>query len=109
MLNIKSVSDLRNYNEVLGECEVGNPVFLTKDGRGKYVIMDIKEYEKQQSIIKLMSKLNESEKENKWVDCSELNAMKNKSYMSLKEHLEFFYNKPIEDIEDISMHEEVEW
>ena len=72
MPNIKPVSDLRNYNEVLVECEVGNPVFLTKNGRGKYVIIDIKEYEKQQAIIKLLAKLNEAEKTDEWVDFSEL-------------------------------------
>ena len=58
MPSIKPVSDLRNYNEVLLECENGNPVFLTKNGRGKYVIIDIKEYEKQQAMLKLLSKLN---------------------------------------------------
>jgi len=76
MPNIKPVSDLRNYNEVLGECEAGNPVFLTKNGRGKYVIIDIKEYEKQQATLKLVSKLVEAENyiksENDWLDFSEL-------------------------------------
>jgi len=76
MPNIKPVSDLRNYNEVLVECEAGNPVFLTKNGRGKYVIIDIKEYEKQQATLKLISKLVEAENavksENDWIDFSEL-------------------------------------
>lgn len=61
MPNIKPVSDLRNYNEVLRDCEDGEPVFLTKNGRGKYVLIDIAEYERQQSIIKLLEKLNEAE------------------------------------------------
>jgi len=30
------VSDLRNYNEVLRACQDGEPVFITKNGRGKY-------------------------------------------------------------------------
>jgi len=76
MPNIKPVSDLRNYNEVLVECEAGNPVFLTKNGRGKYVIIDIEEYEKQQATLKLISKLVEAENavksENDWIDFSEL-------------------------------------
>ena len=41
MANIKPVSDLRSYNQVLKDIEVGEPVFLTKNGRGKYVILDI--------------------------------------------------------------------
>jgi prevent-host-death family protein len=61
MPNIKPVSDLRNYNEVLRSCQVGEPVFLTKNGRGRYVLLDIREYEKQQAAIKLLSKLSEAE------------------------------------------------
>ncbi|NPV53878.1 MAG: type II toxin-antitoxin system Phd/YefM family antitoxin [Firmicutes bacterium] len=61
MPNIKPVSDLRNYNEVLRSCHVGEPVFLTKNGRGRYVLLDIQEYEKQQAVIKLLSKLSEAE------------------------------------------------
>lgn len=62
MPNIKPVSDLRSYNEVLKDIEIGEPVYLTKNGRGKYVIMDIKEYQKTQATIKLLSKLMEAEK-----------------------------------------------
>jgi len=31
MPNIKPVSDLRSYNEVLRDIEIGEPVFLTKN------------------------------------------------------------------------------
>lgn len=62
MPNIKPVSDLRSYNKVLKDIDVGEPVFLTKNGRGKYVILDIKEYQKNQATIKLLSKLMEAEK-----------------------------------------------
>ena len=47
MPNIKPVSDLRNYNEILRDIAVGEPVFLTKNGRGKYAIVDMEEYEKR--------------------------------------------------------------
>lgn len=57
MPNIKPISDLRNYNEVLKYCENGEPVFLTKNGHGKYVILDTDEYERQQSVLKLLSSL----------------------------------------------------
>ncbi|MEC1719068.1 type II toxin-antitoxin system prevent-host-death family antitoxin [Schinkia azotoformans] len=62
MPNIKPVSDLRNYNDVLKDVTVGDPVFLTKNGRGKFAILDIEEYEKSQATIKLLSKLLEAEK-----------------------------------------------
>lgn len=63
MPNIKPVSDLRNYNEVLKDITVGEPVFLTKNGRGRYAILDIKEYEKLHAELKLISDLLAVEKE----------------------------------------------
>lgn len=68
MPNIKPVSDLRNYNDVLKDISVGEPVFLTKNGRGKFAILDIDEYEKTQATIKLLSKLMEAEKDIKTGD-----------------------------------------
>ncbi|MEZ3455041.1 MAG: type II toxin-antitoxin system Phd/YefM family antitoxin [Oscillospiraceae bacterium] len=62
MPNIKPVSDLRNYNEVLRDVSVDSPVFLTKNGRGRYVIVDMAEYEKQAATLKLMSELAKAEK-----------------------------------------------
>lgn len=62
MPNIKPVSDLRNYNEVLKDISNGDPVYLTKNGRGKYAILDIEEYEKIKSKIEILSKLLEAEK-----------------------------------------------
>ncbi len=34
---------------------------MTKNGRGRYVLLDMQEYEKQQAVIKLLSKLSEAE------------------------------------------------
>ena len=61
MPNIKPISDLRNYTEVLKDCTSGEPVFLTKNGRGKYVLIDIQDYERQKAVITLLSKLAEAE------------------------------------------------
>ena len=57
MPNIKPVSDLRNYSEVLKDISSGSPVYLTKNGRGRYVILDMEDYEKKEAIIKLMAEL----------------------------------------------------
>ena len=46
MPNIKPISDLRNYTEVLHDVAVGAPVFLTKNGRGRYAIVDMQDYER---------------------------------------------------------------
>lgn len=75
MPNIKPVSDLRNYNEVLNDIAVGEPVFLTKNGRGRYAILDIKEYEKLHAELKLLSELEKGEhsaKEKGWLGLSEV-------------------------------------
>jgi len=71
MPNIKPVSDLRNYNEVLRDIAVGEPVFLTKNGRGRYVIVDMAEYEKTQAVLKLIDELAKGERsgsEKGWID-----------------------------------------
>ena len=60
MPNIKPISDLRNYNVVLKDVAVGSPVYLTKNGRGCYAIVDIseqEEYEKAKAALKLMAEL----------------------------------------------------
>jgi len=62
MPNILPVSDLRNYTEVLKNISVGDPVFLTKNGRGRYAILDLNEYEKTQATIKLMNELAKGRK-----------------------------------------------
>jgi len=43
MPKIKPISDLRNYGEVLRDVTIGSPVFLTKNGRGRYAVIDIDE------------------------------------------------------------------
>jgi len=77
MPNIKPISDLRNYNEVLRGIGVGAPVFLTKNGRGRYVVMDIQEYEKTQAKLKLLAELARGEKEGReqgWLSIDELES-----------------------------------
>lgn len=82
MPNILPVSDLRNYNEVLKNCHIGEPVFLTKNGRGKFVVLDIEDYEKDQAERQLLLKLQEAEEAvqegSAWLSLEELKAaMKN--------------------------------
>lgn len=78
MSHILPVSDLRNYNEVLKNCQVGEPVFLTKNGRGRFVVMDIEDYEREKAEKKLLLKLQEAEEAVKedasWLTLDELKA-----------------------------------
>ena len=62
MPNIKPVSDLRNYPQVLAEVAPGRPVYLTKNGRGRYALVDIsevEEYEKLKSAMELLRAVEE--------------------------------------------------
>ena len=75
MPNIKPVSDLRNYTEVLREVQKDAPVFLTKNGRGCYAIIDMQEYERLQAQVKLINELNKgrrSGEEEGWLSADEV-------------------------------------
>ncbi|MBS7009135.1 type II toxin-antitoxin system prevent-host-death family antitoxin [Anaerostipes sp.] len=78
MANILPVSDLRNYNEVLKNCQAGEPVFLTKNGRGRFVVMDIEDYERDRAEKKLLMKLQEAEEAVRngegWMSLAELKS-----------------------------------
>lgn len=77
MPNIKPVSDLRNYTEVLNEVTEGSPVYLTRNGRGEYAIVKLKEYDKLKATIKLLAKLEAGEKlarEQGWLSADDVEA-----------------------------------
>jgi len=61
MPNIKPVSDLRNYNTVLNEVSYGNPVYLTKNGRGDYAIVDMRELDELKALKSLFVELEKGE------------------------------------------------
>lgn len=70
---IKPVSELRNYAEALRDVAVGQPVFLTKNGHGKYAVLDMEEY-REYELLKaqkwLQSELNQgrrSGEEEGWI------------------------------------------
>ena len=75
---IKPVSDLRNYGEVLREVAVGQPVFLTKNGRGRYAVMDMeeyREYEKMKAMNWLLGELDRgrlSGEQDGWLSADEV-------------------------------------
>lgn len=77
MPNIKPISDLRNYTEVLHDVAVGAPVFLTKNGRGRYAIVDMQDYEQMQATLKLMNELakgRRSGEQEGWLTADEMRA-----------------------------------
>ena len=49
---------------MLHDAAVGTPIFLTKNGRGRYAILDMQDFEKTQAIIRLMNELAKGRSEN---------------------------------------------
>ena len=80
MPKIKPISDLRNYGAVLRDVAVGSPVFLTKNGHGRYVVLDIEEYKEIEKINawrKLKYELDKgriSGEENGWISAGDVRA-----------------------------------
>ena len=61
MRNIKPVSDLRNYNRLLEQVTTDEPVFLTKNGHEKYVVVTIEEYDRLKASLEIVVKLKKAE------------------------------------------------
>ena len=59
MINIKpSVAIRQNYNQIAELCRsTGEPVFLTKNGEGDMVVMDIDTYNHREKMFALREKL----------------------------------------------------
>ncbi len=78
MPNIKPVSDLRNYTEVLKEVNENNPVYLTRNGRGEYAIVKMEELDRLKATVQFLSKLEEGEqsaRENGWLSADDVEAV----------------------------------
>lgn len=64
MPNIKPISDLRNYTEVLKQVDASNRVYLTRNGHGEYGILtmaEIDELDRYRAAYTLFSKLRKAE------------------------------------------------
>ncbi|HLR37146.1 MAG TPA: type II toxin-antitoxin system prevent-host-death family antitoxin [Chitinophagaceae bacterium] len=58
-MNIKPSASIRNnYNEISSLCkETGEPVYLTKNGEGDLVVMDIASFSRRESMLRLRENL----------------------------------------------------
>ena len=63
MQNIRPSAELRNkYNEISNLCkETREPVFITVNGHGDTVIMNLEDYNQMKSELELLKMLAESE------------------------------------------------
>ena len=59
MMTIKPSAAIRkNYNEVSELCKrTGEPVYLTKNGEGDLVVMDMETYARRESMLRLREEL----------------------------------------------------
>jgi prevent-host-death family protein len=62
-MNIRPSAAIRkNYNEISELCrQTGEPVYLTKNGSGDLVVMDINAFAQLESTLRLKEKLLQSE------------------------------------------------
>lgn len=58
-MNIRPSAAIRqNYNEIAEECrKTAEPIFLTKNGEGDLVVMDIETYNRREKMLKLREEL----------------------------------------------------
>jgi prevent-host-death family protein len=58
-MQIKPSASIRqNYNEIAAMCRsTGEPVFLTKNGEGDLVVMDIETFTRREKMLKLREEL----------------------------------------------------
>ena len=64
-MNIKPSANIRqNYNEIAELCKkTGEPVYLTKNGGGDLVVMDINAFSRREKMLKLREELISVEEE----------------------------------------------
>lgn len=58
-MNIRPSAAIRqNYNEIANMCRMsGEPVYLTKNGEGDLVVMDIESFNRREKMLKLREEL----------------------------------------------------
>ncbi|HTE21787.1 MAG TPA: prevent-host-death protein [Candidatus Limnocylindria bacterium] len=58
---ILPISDLRNYTDVLNRVDVNKPVYLTRNGRGTYVISKLDDYDRETTVENLLTEIKQGE------------------------------------------------
>ena len=78
MPNIKPISDLRNYTEVLREVDSAKRVYLTRNGHGEYGILtmaeidDLDRYKAAYILLSNLRKAEEQAEKEGWIDADAL-------------------------------------
>lgn len=57
MPTILPISDLRNYTDVLNRVDIDKPVYLTRNGRGTYIISKLDDYDRETAVENLLTEI----------------------------------------------------
>ena len=74
MPNIKPISELRNYTDILKQVDVSKRVYLTRNGHGEYAILTMKEIDeldRYRAAYKLKTAETQASAEG-WISSDEL-------------------------------------
>lgn len=80
MLNIKPISELRNYSALLEDVAPSEPVYLTRNGHGAYALVDIadlEDHEQTRAALRFMCEMNQGMRageEQGWLTADEVRA-----------------------------------
>lgn len=75
MPTIRPVTNLRSYTDVLDCVKPGSPVFLTRNGHGRYAILDINDYDKlvaEKALLKELERGRLSGETEGWVSADDV-------------------------------------
>lgn len=82
-MNIRPSAAIRqNYNEIAELCKkTGEPIYLTKNGEGDLVVMDIESFTRREKMLKLREELLQ-------VEADRLSGAKDYSLQELSDYLD---------------------
>ena len=91
-MNIRPSAAIRqNYNEIAELCrKTSQPIFLTKNGEGDLVVMDIETYDRREKMLELREELLSVEEDrmhgNKGYPVDEVTAMMRSAIKGVADH-----------------------
>ena len=91
-MNIRPSAAIRqNYNEIAELCrKTSQPIFLTKNGEGDLVVMDIETYNRREKMLELREELLSVEEDrmhgNKGYPVDEITAMMRSAIKGVADH-----------------------
>lgn len=77
-MTIQAISELKDYNRVLDNVKYGDPVYLTRNGKGKYAIYTIEDANNYEEIRDLKNNVESHELKDFSFFVSDINELERK-------------------------------